>query len=117
LISDGRPVEHNRIIEEIKKADIALLPYKIDANLKGRIPTKIYEYIAYSLPMITPQNSGWGELIEPINAGITANFNKRKAKSILDNLQKMTFYSKSLSNDIFWECEEDNLLKAINKFI
>jgi hypothetical protein len=117
LISDDRPIEHNRIIEEIKKADIALLPYKIDANLKGRIPTKIYEYIAYNLPMLTPENSGWGELIQPINAGLTANFNNRKAKPILDDLQKMTFYTKSSSNHIFWESEEDKLLSTIKMFI
>jgi len=117
LISNRKPVEHNLIIDELIKADVALLPYNIDVNLKGRIPTKLYECMAYNLPMIIPENAGWDEIINPSNATIKTIFNKPNPKNLLEEMFHKTVYNSSENTDIYWNSEEHKLLKVIDTLI
>jgi len=63
LIGIHAPVPHNQIFKAIQKADVGLLPYRINRATIGRIPTKFYEYLAFSLPFIVSPNLVWEDYL------------------------------------------------------
>jgi len=113
VISQDKPIEHARIIAAIKESDVALLPYNINDNLKDRIPTKLYEYMAYQLPMIIPNNAKWLNLIAPYPAGIAVDFTTQNVEPVLRNLEKTSFYNSIPDISIYWDVEEKKLLNTI----
>ncbi len=74
LITANVPINHKHIIEEIKKSDLALMPYELNDNLSSRIPTKLYEYLAYGVPMLIPNNAQWLEILNTHKAGFAVDF-------------------------------------------
>ncbi len=61
LIGIHHYVPHSLIFKQIQQSDIALLPYRVNAAVAHRIPTKFYEYLAFSLPFIVAPNVFWQE--------------------------------------------------------
>lgn len=111
-IAEG-PIQHSLIIKEIKRAHIALLPYQINDNLRFRIPTKIYEYLALRIPMLIPENKIWSDLIDKYQAGHTINFKSKKTKAICLNIFNGTYYTAVNDTEIYWSKEVSKLLDAL----
>lgn len=66
-------VPHAQVYEYYQLADIGLgLLYPVDNHLKSLI-TKIFEYMAVSLPMVISNFPSWQHLLTEVKAGVTAN--------------------------------------------
>lgn len=117
LIGGDMPVPHTKIIEAIEKADIGLVAYRPNKSTDNCMPTKIYEYMAYRLPMILQNNPYWVDFCQPHQACIPIDFSSFDAKSILGKYDTTDFYSAGIPMDIHWEKEESKMLKTFENLL
>jgi glycosyltransferase involved in cell wall biosynthesis len=115
LIGGDNLVPHPQILKEIENADIGLLPYHPDKSTMNCIPTKLYEYLAYRLPMIITQNPLWKEIISQYKAGISIDFYRFDPSSFLHQILTEKFYEIEPEEDIYWESQEEKLFQIIEK--
>ena len=109
------PCPHTEILEGIKTHDFGLLPYRNLDYITSCFPSKIYEYLAYELPMIMSDQSSWVEYCNKYQGCIPLNFqnyNVEDAELLLHN----KFYTTKPGNEIYWKSEENAFLSAISKF-
>lgn len=117
LIGGNRLVPHPEILQAIATHDLGLLPYQPNPSTFHCIPTKLYEYMAYNLPVLIQQNPLWEEIVTENNAGLSINFNKINLTSLLQTLYNRTFYSSATLENVFWESEEAKLLPLISELL
>jgi len=66
-------IPHAQVYDYYRQADIGLgLLYPVDNHLKSLV-TKIFEYMAVSLPMVISDFPHWKQLLIKLQAGLTAN--------------------------------------------
>ncbi len=65
LVGIEHYVSHGLIIKYIQLSDIGLLPYRVNKAIEYRIPTKFYEYLAFSFPFVTSNHPFWQESCLP----------------------------------------------------
>lgn len=108
IIGGSTLIPHEEIIEALKTADVAILSYQYNESTINKIPTKIYECLALSLPMILPSYSkGWNLLTKKYNASIAIDYTKINGQLVYDMLLNSVFYSQGIStSDITWPHDE-----------
>jgi glycosyltransferase involved in cell wall biosynthesis len=107
-------VPHDEILKEITSSHFGLVPYQYNKSTINCIPTKIYEYLAFGLPMLVQHNPIWEELVNRYQAGIVIDFKDPDPQEILFKMGKDDFYKQVLTEDIFWEQEEIKLLRLFS---
>jgi len=82
---------HNESLKTASRATILLLPLNDTLNVEGRIPGKIFEYLALEKPIlcIGPINGDSAKIIRETNSGQTIGFSDKK--NMVDLLLK--YYS------------------------
>ncbi|MGK7388868.1 MAG: glycosyltransferase [Candidatus Cyclobacteriaceae bacterium M2_1C_046] len=115
LIGGHHPVEHSRILELISTHDAAFLYYPSIELVKNKMPTKLYEYLAYNIPILLQQHEKWISFAGNYNAAIPVDSKTFEAQITLDKLKEQAFYTKKPSKEVLWIEEEEKLLKAIDK--
>ena len=116
IIGGNQLVPHLVIQNEIEMADYGLIAYKLTPNVKGSIPTKLYEYLAAQLPIVLQNHQPWIELCKPYQAAITVDFDKPDIKEIAKLIAQQTFYSNNPTG-VLWKEEEEKLLKVLTSEI
>ncbi|MBK6264209.1 hypothetical protein JKA74_04100 [Marivirga sp. S37H4] len=112
-----KPIPHQEIINELSRANLAIMPYHINENLKNRIPTKFYECLALSIPMVIPANIHWQSLLAPYPAAISVDFDHIKPLEFLHLLNSKSFYHRQPDKSILWENEEIKLIDFLSSII
>ncbi|WP_028980639.1 glycosyltransferase [Sporocytophaga myxococcoides] len=112
LIGGDSPVAHSEILNEIQNSDIGILSYLPNKSTENCIPTKLYEYLSFYLPMIIPPNPIWTSITGSYNAATTYDFNKSNPEDLLEKLSKHVFYTSKPQNTT-WNSEEIKLLQVI----
>jgi hypothetical protein len=95
-------VPHQQIINAIQQADVGIIAYPPNRSTENSIPTKLYEYLGATLPIIVPDHKPWIELCDLWSAAVIfppADFDEPE---FLRTLQQKTFYTKVPQN-VFWE--------------
>ncbi len=110
LIGGKEPVPYSEITEAIHQSDMAILPYEVNTNIKQRIPTKFYDYMAYNKPMIVSKNEPWEKLLSIYPAALFIDFNSTPAQLFLEELKNMEFYNKPVDETIYWDFEAQKLI-------
>ncbi|HET9432818.1 MAG TPA: hypothetical protein VFO37_03635, partial [Chitinophagaceae bacterium] len=75
-------------------------------------PTKLFEYLAYSLPILLIDNPQWLRFCEPYNAAVPFNDKSFSPSMILKALKEQKFYT-TLPQDVFWSTEEKKLMQTM----
>ncbi len=109
-------VPHEEIITLVSKSDLVLMPYALDKDTLGRIPTKLYEYLSLQKPMLIQKNKDWQKITDIYNAAVYIDFNDFDIQGILGELTNTCFYTKEVSDDIYWQSEEKKLIKALRPY-
>ncbi|MER2998238.1 glycosyltransferase [Pontibacter populi] len=117
LIGGNKLVPYPEILHAIATHDIGLLPYHPNPSTFRCIPTKLYEYMAYGLPILIQQNPIWQNLLLNADAGLTINFNKTGATNLLQTIYDTIFYKNGIPTDIFWESEEEKLIQVVSRVL
>lgn len=115
LAGGDKLVPHQQILESIKESNLGLLPYRPHPSTERCIPTKLYEYMAYALPVLVQQNPLWQIITETARAGISIDFKQVSPEQLLARIRQQPFYTSGIPPHIFWEEEEAKLLQIVKK--
>jgi glycosyltransferase involved in cell wall biosynthesis len=114
LIGGADIVSHNKIKEAIAQADFGIVSYPSNPATRGRIPTKLYEYLGYQLPILLIDRPEWIQLCAPMNAAVVFKYPLIELSTVISSMRSIPFYS-STPSGVYWENEEPSLLKAVFK--
>ncbi|MEN7546850.1 hypothetical protein AAG747_02945 [Rapidithrix thailandica] len=117
LEGGSRLVPHTRILEALEEADVALLSYQPNKSTAQCIPTKLYECIAYRLPMIIPQNPLWEKICEEYTAALAIDFVNYNPKVLIEELLTKKFYNRGNFAKVLWKEEEHKLLRMMEPLV
>jgi len=117
LIGGDNLVAHAQIIQVIASAQVGLLPYHPHPSLVHCLPTKLFEYLAHSLPILVQENPYWEKIITEHQAGFSVDFNNPDPAAIIRNLEQNTFYHNIASDNVYWNSEEAKLLQFLSASI
>ncbi|HEY4651023.1 MAG TPA: glycosyltransferase, partial [Pontibacter sp.] len=113
IVGGGKLVPHPEILQAIATHDIGLLPYQPNESTFRCIPTKLYEYMAYGLPILMQHNPLWNDILSAHSAGLSIDFNNYSINNLESEFYSLTFYSTGIPETAFWNSEEDRLLQAV----
>jgi hypothetical protein len=113
LFNESRePVSHPEILKAIQRSDFGVIAYPPNPSTRNTIPTKLFEYLGYQLPILLIDHAPWVNRAHPYQAAIPFQPAAIHAPEILHGMQHRTFYS-IVPDDVFWESEETKLLVAV----
>jgi glycosyltransferase involved in cell wall biosynthesis len=112
LIAGPTPVPHTEILKYIRQADFGLVTYQVNPSTSGSIPTKLYEYLGFHLPILLTNHKPWVEFCEPSSAAVVFNPLHYNAGDIYREMMSQTFYT-APPEGVYWSSEEPKLLKAL----
>lgn len=99
-------VPHREVVEEITKASFGIVYYPPAPHTLGSVPTKLYEYIAHQLPILTWPDQTFTELIVEHQAGMLIN---NGHETLLENMESHKFYPKPVDGAM-WEAQKFDAL-------
>jgi glycosyltransferase involved in cell wall biosynthesis len=112
LIGGERLVSHSEILEQIKNANAGIISYPPNPSTTNSIPTKLFEYLGYKLPILLIRHTTWEIYCKPYNAAVVFDYPDFQAKSILSQLNNQNFYPVE-PTDIYWENEQQRLIRVV----
>lgn len=102
------PVEHERVPQAIKEADVLILPFKIEKIIERVDPIKLYEYLYFNKKIIC---SYWDEL-ERFKDVVLFYNNYQSFEKLLDNYKDYNIDKKKIKH-IIKESSWDNRLNPL----
>jgi hypothetical protein len=112
LIGIDTLVPHAKILRAIEYADAGIIFYQRAPHTRNRIPTKLYEYLAYQLPILYDQDATWAPMVEAHHGGIALDFKQVSAPAVLHALHTTRFFPKAPTG-VTWADEEPKLLRLL----
>ena len=117
LFTESRePVSHLEILTAIQKADFGIIAYPRNLSTENTIPTKLFEYLGYGLPILLTDYPPWVEICRPFGAAIQFDPDNVDAPGMRHAMKHHKFYSEA-PNDVFWESEEVQLLQTVDRLL
>ena len=107
-----QPIPHTEILRAIQKADVGIIAYPPNRSTANTIPTKLYEYLGYSLPILLIHHPVWTKMCQPYPAAVTFDPANVNFPALLDALTSTRFYQ-TPADIAFWETEEKKLQQSI----
>lgn len=112
LVVEPGPVAHHAIVSEIQQSHFGLLLYQPHPSTERCRPTKLFEYLAHSLPMLVPANPLWAASIRQHKAGLVIDLQQLPeaarqlcAISETDAAAAPVFYARGIPDEAFWAAE------------
>lgn len=99
LIGFEHLVAHDRIMEEIRLAHFGIIYYPPSPHTSNLRPTKLYEYMASHLPILTWENQQYAQDVVAHQAGLLVS---PSVESLLAEMHSATFYPLPIEG-IYWE--------------
>lgn len=114
LITGDRPVPHDQIFKHIHLADFGLVTYEINPSTMNSIPTKLYEYLGFHLPILLVNHKPWVEFCHPYDAAIVFDANHYDAAALYQGMMTKSFYTRD-PVEVYWESEAPKVLAVLTK--
>jgi len=115
-IGIDRLVSHKEINDLIDQSDAGIIAYTLSPHTLNTVPTKLFEYLEASLPILTESHWPWVEQYASCEPFVLVNFENPDVKTILNILANRPLYTKSIP-DASWSSEEAKLLEAIKNVV
>ena len=115
LLGGKEPVPHAHILEALQKADFALISYKLNPSNKDCFPTRVWECLAYKVPMLMKKEHPWVYLLEEFAAGYAIDFNSPPPQ--LKPPLPPFYTKKPVPSSFFWQHEEKKLLETLKTIV
>jgi glycosyltransferase involved in cell wall biosynthesis len=107
-------VAHEVILENIRNADFGIVSYPPNPSTSGSIPTKLYEYLGFQLPvLLIDGNPRWIELCNRYSAAVLFQYPLAgDVERLYGEMKNRAFYT-TIPEEVFWESEELKLLPIL----
>lgn len=112
LIGIDTLVPHTNILDLIKASDAGIIAYRKVPHTMNCVPTKLFEYLQASLPILTEEHWPWVKRFASHKPFVFCDFENPSVASMLNSLTNSAFYTTPV-RDAGWESEEPALLKVI----
>jgi glycogen(starch) synthase len=112
LLGGTEPVPHARIVAEMQRAHLGLLPYRQHTSTWRCRPTKLFEYLAHGQPVLVPANPLWVSEVQAHGAGLVVDFGQPTlaAEAVAAALPTAHFYPAGVPTDpVLWAGEGKKL--------
>lgn len=107
------PVPYQNIIEAMLSTRFGLVLYDLNPSNERCLPTKVFDYLTYQLPIIYEDGAGWQSFIENNHGGITINHSSLDESSLLEQMH--TFRVDRINDTAgLWEDEANRLIELID---
>lgn len=116
LIVRESPIPHPEIFEHIRAADFGLVTYQINPSTMNSIPTKLYEYLGFKLPILLTNHKPWVEFCLPYHAAVVFDALHIDSSAIYHDMMTKFFYTAEPSL-VYWESEEPKLLRVVDGLV
>ena len=116
LIVRDRPIPHTEIFEHLQNSDFGLITYQINPSTMNSIPTKLYEYLGFRLPIVLVNHAPWVEFCLASSAAVVFTPPHFDAAVIYREMMTKTFY-RAEPTEVYWETEEPKLLDVVNRLV
>lgn len=113
LVGIEKFVPHEQILAAISNCDAGIICYPDNPSTSGSVPTKLYEYLGYKLPIILAPHPVWTRICDECNAALIIDPQNFDPKIILQRLEAQSFYISNPDN-IYWENYESRLVSLIS---
>ncbi len=112
LVGGDYLIPHSEILTAIQSAHFGIIAYAENRSIVNSIPTKLYEYLGYQLPILMVDYKPWNEITKRYSASIPFNIAQLNPEETLHQMKNKSFYVLS-PQDVFWESEAEKLLKIV----
>lgn len=112
LIGGDSPIPHPGILKALLEADYALISYRLNPSNARCMPTRIWECLAYQVPMLMKREHPWVPLLEEKKAGIAIDY-QHPPPEIPATSTNTAFYPQENPESCYWEYEAKKLLAAL----
>lgn len=109
LVGGAQLVAHARIVAEIQRSHVGLLPYRPHPSTWRCVPTKLYEYLAHGLPVLVPLNPLWLAAVQRHQAGLAVDFAAPDAAAVAETLRTTAWYPRGSPAEALWASEATKL--------
>ena len=97
---------------------VVLLPYLPNASTQNKLPTKLYECLAWGIPVLITANPHWQKMFKKYNGGLAIDFNKPPDISQISKSLDLIFTTKKPDyKELMWKSEENKLTGLINRLL
>lgn len=120
LIGGAALVPHARLVAEIGRNHLGLLPYRPHSSTERCRPTKLFEYLAHGLPVLVPPNPLWAGLVQAHQAGLVVDFAQPAAAAaqVAGALRSSIFYPAGPpTDDVLWASEGKKLRHLLESIL
>jgi glycogen(starch) synthase len=118
LVGGQELVPHARIVAEISRSHVGLLPYRPHPSTEHCRPTKLFEYLAHGLPVISSPNPLWSALLQKYGAGLTLDFEQpTDDPALVAQLKCRLFYPQGIPTEALWASEGKKLWHLLDTVI
>ncbi len=115
LIGGDQLVPHAEIVSQIQSHDFGIIAYSENPSIVNSIPTKLYEYLGYQLPiLLVDHNTQWIDRTKFYQAALPFNVSMLKPDEFLHQMRTQSFYN-SIPTDVFWDSEAEKLKRIMLK--
>jgi len=113
LIGGNLLVPHSQILKEIEAADFGIICYPASVHTENSMPTKLYEYTGYRLPILLQDHAPWVSFCSSFQGAVSVDFDRFEAAELLQKM-KGSFYTNP-SKNVTWAEEGQELIAALSK--
>lgn len=108
------PIPHDEIVDQIICSDFGIVAYTLNKSNKNCMPTKVFEYLAYGLPIICQTGTLWSEYAQRFGAAIEVDFQQFDLTSFMEKLTdfQRNFQPKQIE-EVMWASEEPKLIHLV----
>lgn len=109
-------VPHGQILSLVSKADAGILAYRKLPHTANSVPTKLFEYLQASLPIVAESDWPWIPRFAACSPFVFADLENPNSPGIINTLKTNTFYPVP-AEGVTWSSEEPKLLTAIKNIV
>jgi len=103
-------VPHRTIIEVIQQAHVGIISYPSNPATKGKLPTKLYEYLGNELPILMTPFPEVESFCQSYSAAIVVHSESSSGTDLINQLQHHCFYPVKPDDSVTWESQEPSLM-------
>jgi glycosyltransferase involved in cell wall biosynthesis len=116
LIISFTTIDHSKITKQITQCDFGIVSYKINPSNENCMPTKVFEYLAYGLPIISQTGTVWTDYALKHKACIPLNFEHLNVDEVVGQLKEFVNLNEPKDiPEVRWISEEKKLISLMDK--